>query len=85
MPAAEPEPAQPAPAASAAQGSDDASAAASVKEKAATSLQSAWRGKAIRKLMLVQRATDTGGIMRELLAASAAGMRAISGTPEPGS
>ena len=85
MPTAEPEPAQPAPAASAAQGSDDASAAASVKEKAATSLQSAWRGKAIRKLMLVQRATDTGGIMRELLAASAAGMRAISGTPEPGS
>jgi hypothetical protein len=51
---------------------------------AASRIQSAWRGKAIRKLKIIQRATDTTSIMKSLLSTASSSMRQLSGTPEPG-
>lgn len=54
------------------------------QEKAATKIESAWRGKRIRKLKIIQRATDTTSIMKKLMTEASSSMRQLSGTPEPG-
>jgi hypothetical protein len=54
------------------------------KEEAASKIQSLWRGKAVRNLRIIQRATDTTSIMKTLLSSASDSMRQLSGTPEPG-
>ena len=50
---------------------------------AASKIQSRWRGKAVRNLRIIQRATDTTSIMKTLISSASSSMRQLSGTPEP--
>jgi hypothetical protein len=60
-----------------------AEAAEGRQVRAATKIESAWRGKRIRKLKIIQRATDTTSIMKKLMTEASSSMRQLSGTPEP--
>lgn len=82
-----PTPAQPSPAPEEEPAADDSEiqqqeqAPERQKEEAASQIQSVWRGKAVRKLKIIQRATDTTTIMKDLLFTASSSMRQLSGTP----
>ncbi len=56
---------------------------ARTKDESASKIQSFWRGKAVRNLRIIQRATDTTSIMKTLLYSASSSMRQLSGTPDP--